>query len=325
MKQKRSKRGSFASLNWAAITPYIILFALLVVMFSLQSGLLSMRWIGIKTDQTLALILVATGQTLVLLIGGIDLSVGGIMCVTNSITALYMANNFGSIFGLSLAMLALGAVVGLFNGFVVVKLRLQPFIATFATWSILGGVALWILPTDGGNPPAAFINALLGRVFGEIPVSFIIIVAIILLWLYFKRTYFGMSVFGIGSNEKSAFLNGIKVNKIKIIIYALSSMFAAAAGVYRTALVASGSPKAGGDYILISVAASVIGGTSLAGGKGSVVGAIIGAFILKIIADILVFAHISSYWSSLVQGVLLIVAVAISSIASMAKSREVSI
>jgi ribose transport system permease protein len=323
MKEKKSRKRTFASLNWAAITPYIILFALLVVMFSLQSGLLSLRWLGIKTDATLTLILVATGQTLVLLIGGIDLSVGGILCVANSITALYMANSIGGILGMSLAMMALGVVIGLFNGYVIVKLRLQPFIATFASWSILGGVALWILPTDGGNPPAAFINALLGRVFGVIPVSFIIIVVIILLWLYFKNTYFGISVFSIGSNEKSAYLNGIKVNKTKIIIYALSGLFAALAGVYRTAQVASGSPKAGADYILISVAASVIGGTSLAGGKGSVVGAIIGAFILKIIADILVFAHISSYWSSLLQGILLIVAVAISSIASMAKDREV--
>ncbi|HBE78463.1 MAG TPA: ABC transporter permease [Firmicutes bacterium] len=309
--------------KWIVFVPYIIFLSLFVFTTILQPKSFNLNWIGIKTDAVLTLILVTMGQTLVLIMGGIDLSVGGIICLTNSVAALYMNNSTGSILTMSIAVLAIGAFIGAINGLIIVKTRLQPFIVTLVSWSVWGGVAFWVLPTDGGTPPAKFIDFLLGRIIGIIPVSLIIIILAILFWLYLKNTSFGVSIFAVGSNEKAVYLNGINVDRVKIVVYSLSGLFAATAGLYRTAQVASGSPVAGNDYIMTSLAAAVIGGTSLSGGNGGIMGSIVGAFILKMINDILIFAGVSSYWSALFQGCLLIVAVAIGSIAAMREGGEV--
>jgi ribose transport system permease protein len=128
----------------------------------------------------------------------------------------------------------------------------------------------------------------------------------------------------VGSNEKAAHLNGINVFRTKILAYGLSGLFAALAGIYRTAHVASGSPTAGASFVMTSIAAAVIGGTAITGGIGGVVGGIVGAYILRGITDLLVFLRVSSYWTSLVQGVLLVVAVALTSYAKLRRSSEVA-
>ena len=307
--------------KWVNLIPYLTLFLLIIVTGILQPKIFSLNWLGIKTDAVLTLALATIGQTLVLLIGGIDLSLGGVISLTNSLAATKMADNLPSMVGISIAILAMGAFLGAINGIIIVKLRTQPFIATLITWSIYGGIALWVLPTDGGNVPQRFISSLLARPAG-IPVSLIIIAVIVALWLYLRRSPFVSSVIALGSNERSAYLLGININLVKIQVYALSGFFAASAGLYRTALVSSGSPTAGNGFILISVAAAVIGGTSLAGGKGSIVGSIIGAFILKLISDLLIFAGISSYWSALFQGLLLIIIIAAVSITELVKRQE---
>jgi ribose transport system permease protein len=304
-----------------ALIPYIVLVALYAVMIGLQPKLLNLSWLGLKTNDALALILVSIAQTIVLLQGGIDLSVGGIVCVTNSIAALYMQDSLGSILLVSFLVLLLGTAIGALNGIAISKTRLQPFIVTLASWSIWGGVAIWILPIDGGSPPRSFVTALTARP-GGFAVSLMIIFAFILWWLYFRRTRFGVAIYAVGSSEKAAHLNGINVDRTKIKVYALSGLFAAAAGLYRTAQVASGSPLAGNSFIMTSIVAAVIGGTSLAGGRGGVVGSIVGALILKLITDVLVFVGVSTYWSTLCQGLLLILAVIASSLGTLTKQRE---
>jgi ribose transport system permease protein len=313
---------NWLKLNWISLIPYLILLFLIIIMGITQPKSLGLYWLGIKTDGTLALILATIGQSFVIFSGGIDLSVGGVVCITNSLAAIKMSDNIWSIVFVSIAILALGAILGAFNGLLVVKVRVQPIIATLITWYIYSGIALIIIPTDEGDKiPKIFIKSLLSRIAG-IPVSLIILIILILLWVYIKRTRFAISVFAVGSNENAAYFNGVNISKIKVLVYSLSGFFAACAGLFRTAQVASGSPTAGNNFNLLSIAAVVIGGASLKGGKGNIIGSIAGAFILKIIGDLLIFIGISSYWVSFFQGILLIIIIGIFSVSSMLKSRR---
>ena len=306
--------------NWIAMIPYVMFVIMVVVMGILNSNTLSIRYIANKSDAALSLILVAAGQTLVLLTGGFDLSVGGVICITNCLAASKMQADLGSMLIWAGICLIIGIGIGVFNGFVIEKTKLQPFIVTLATQYVCYGVALLIMKVDGGNVPAGYISALLHR-FGPLPLSMFIILALIVAWLFFKNTKKGFNIYAIGSNESAARLNGISVMKTKILAYGLSGAFAALAGLFRTAQVASGSPTAGADFVMISISAAVIGGTALTGGSGGMIGTIVGALVLRTIGDLLVFMKVSSYWSSLVQGVLLILAVAASAYGTMLKRR----
>lgn len=318
MEKKKPDIKQLLKDHWIAVIPYAMFIILTIIMTSINPNTLRLSWLANKSDAALSLILVAIGQTFVLLTGGFDLSVGGVICVVNSLAAVHMENNAGSILLWSTICILIGLGVGLFNGFAVEKTKLQPFIVTLATQSVCYGAALLILKIDGGQVPVKYMNALLYR-FGEIPLSMIIILVLIVLWFYIKRTPFGMAVYAIGSNEKAAHLNGVNVFKTKICVYAISGLMAALAGLFRTAHVASGSPTAGADFVMNSISASVIGGTALTGGVGGIVGTIVGALVLRNISDVLTFMEVSSYWTSLVQGLLLILAVAISAYGTLHK------
>jgi ribose transport system permease protein len=320
----QTKRAvEFFKKNWVVLVPYIVLILLTVAMANINPRTLSGRFLANKSDAAFSLILAAVGQTFVLLSGGFDLSVGGVICVTNSLLAVNMGNAPGGIILWSFICLLIGAGIGVFNGFVIVKANMQPFIATLATQSACYGAALLILKVDGGNIAPSFMGVVMYRLAG-VPVSALLTVLLILLWLYVKRTSFGLSLYAVGSSEKAAHLNGVNVFRTKVIAYGLSGLFAAFAGIYRTAHVASGSPTAGSAFVMTSIAGAVIGGTAITGGIGGIVGSIAGAYILRGIADLLVFLQVSSYWTSLVQGVLLVAAVALTSYAKLRRSSEVA-
>jgi ribose transport system permease protein len=319
-KDRKFNLRGFLKENWIALIPYIMLMIVIVVMGILNSNTLSFHYMANKCDAAFSLILCAAGQTLVLLTGGFDLSVGGVICITNSLAASKMQDNPGSIIFWVIICILVGAGIGVLNGYVIEKTKLQPFIVTLATQYICYGVALFILKIDGGNVPAGYINVLLHR-FGSVPLSMILVVALIVAWLFFKNTKAGLSIYAVGSNESAARLNGISVMHTKVLAYGLSGLFAALSGLFRTAQVASGSPTAGADFVMISISAAVIGGTALTGGAGGMIGTVVGAVLLRTIGDLLVFMKVSSYWSSLVQGVLLILAVAASAYGTMLKKR----
>jgi ribose transport system permease protein len=318
-----NKPGTQIKKNWIVLVPYLVLIILTVIMAVINPRTLSGRFLANKSDAAFSLVLVAIGQTFVLLSGGFDLSVGGVICVTNSLLAVNMGTTPGSILLWIFICVLIGTGIGVFNGFVIVKTKMQPFIATLATQSVCFGAALLILKVDGGDISRDFIGVVMRR-FAGVPLSAVLTVLLILLWLYVKRTSLGLSLYAVGSNEKAAHLNSINVLRTKIIAYGLSGFFAALAGIYRTAHVASGSPTAGSAFIMTSIAAAVIGGTAISGGIGGIAGTVIGAYILRGITDLLVFLRVSSYWTSLVQGVLLVVAVALTSYAKLRRSNEVA-
>ena len=201
-------------------------------------------------------------------------------------------------------------------------LRLQPFLVTLATWSILSGVAMLILPTDGGSVPGWWIG--LGyQTFLGLATPVWMLIALLLFWAWFRATRLGLAIKATGSNERSAFLSGVSIARINLVTYGLSGLFAAAAALYLTTQTGSGSPTIGRDYILPSVAAAVIGGVSLFGGRGHLLGTVVGAFILTLIGNLVFVLRVSSYWQPVLSGAILLVAVLASSLAEKtARSRD---
>ena len=217
----------------------------------------------------------------------------------------------------------LGAFVGLANGVLITVLKLQPFLVTLATWSILSGAALLILPTDGGNLPSKWMAFGTANWFG-LSSSVWLLIVLLVFWLWFRRTRLGIAIRATGSNERSAFLSGVSPLFVNVATYALSGLFAALAALYLTTQTGSGLPTIGKDYILPSVAAAVIGGISLFGGRGGLLGTIIGAYILTIIGNLVFVLSISSYWQPIVSGVILLASVLASSIAEKSARRSLT-
>ena len=301
-----------------------LMLALLISVYAgLRAGVLSLEELNIDTAAALPLLLAATGQTIVLLRGGIDLSIGGMISLGTVLAATEFGDDPTRALLWSILIVALGAFVGAVNGALMTALRLQPFLVTLATWSILSGAALMILPTDGGALPApwmAFGNA----VWFGLSSSVWLLAALLAFWLWFDRTPLGFAVRASGSSEKSAFLSGVSPLFINVATYAISGAFAALAALYLTTQTGAGSPTIGKDYILPSVAAAVIGGISLYGGRGGLLGTIVGAYILTIIGNLVFVLRISSYWQPIVSGVILLISVLASSIAEKSARRSLT-
>lgn len=301
--------------------PFLVACLMLVVIVglygSLQRGVFSLDELNLDTTATLTLLLVATGQTIVLLRGGIDLSVGGMVSFGTVIAATHFGDDIGSVILWSAIVLAIGFGVGAINGLLISTLKLQPFLITLATWSILSGASLIILPTDGGQVPAWWQELGSASWFGLASPVWLLILLLVF-WYWFRSTRLGIAIKATGSNERSAFLSGVSLTRINLLVYGLSGLFAAAAALYLTTQTGAGSPTIGKDYILPSVAAAVIGGVSLFGGRGSLAGTTVGAFILTIIGNLVFVLHVSSYWQPVAQGVILLIAVLASSLAEKA-------
>jgi ribose transport system permease protein len=264
-------------------------------------------------NNTMTVGLAAVGQTLVVLTGGIDLSVGGIVDVTNSVAAQMMRDNPGSMLAITLLVLAIGAGAGFINGLLVTYGRLQPIIVTIATLAIWQGVALLVLPQQGGAIPPGYTNLLAGNI-GIVPSSLIIFILLILLWQILRRTHFLVSLYAIGNDERAARANGVPVRFAKIGAYTVGGLFYGAAGLYLAAVATSGDATSGTPLTLTSIAAVVLGGVSLFGGRGSAVGSLVGACILTLLLNVLFFAGINPQLQEFFQGLFLILAVVASTL-----------
>lgn len=295
----------------------LMLLIIVLIYGALQHDVFSLDELNLDTTATLTLLLAATGQTIVLIRGGIDLSIGGIISFGTVLAATQFGGDPGSVLLWSAIILAIGFLVGALNGLLISVLKLQPFLITLATWSILSGAALMVLPTDGGQVPD-FWSRLGAMSFVGLASPVWLLIVLLVFWFWFRNTRLGVAIQATGSNERSAFLSGVSLTRINILTYGLSGLFAAAAALYLTTQTGAGSPTIGKDYILPSVAAAVIGGVSLFGGRGSLAGTAIGAFILTIIGNLVFVLHISSYWQPVAQGVILLIAVLASSVAEKA-------
>jgi ribose transport system permease protein len=265
----------------------------------------SFEWTSV-VNTAVPTVLVAVGQTIVVLTRGIDLSVGGVIDVSNSLAATQMQDSVPSMVVWSLAILALGAACGAVNGVLVAYGRLQPILVTLATLAILQGIAIKILPEPGGLIPPSYSNVFASS---KGPWSLVFIGVIAVGWLAFRRSTIGVRVFAVGNDEYAARAHGIPVRRVKVVAYGLSGLLAAASGLFISASTTGGDAAAGDVYILTSIAAVVLGGISFFGGRGSALGSIAGAFTLTILTNVLFFAGIDPLYQSFFQGLFLFLAV----------------
>ena len=262
-----------------------------------------------------ALALASIGQTFVILVGGFDLSAGAVISLVNSLVATTPQDTVGQQVGAVLMGLAAGAAVGVFNGFFVAFMRLQPIVVTLATMFLVRGITLLILPDPGGAVAHELTTLLTGSAIpGVLPAPAVVILAAIGLWLGLKRTRFGTALFATGSDADSAHAAGINVRWTRFAAFVLGGLFYGAAGVFIGAQTGAADPLVGDPMLLQTFTAVVLGGTLLGGGRGGAVGSVFGAYTLMLMINILLALDVSAYYATIAEGIVLILAVFTSSI-----------
>ena len=273
----------------------------------------------------LPLAFAAAAQTAVVISGGIDLSVGSLIAVANVLAARSMQTaSFGEALLLALVILVGGVVAGALNGAVVVLSRIPDVVVTLTTGFIWGGVALLILEKPGGGAPQPFLDLAGGTTLAEwLPNALVLLaVSVALIWIPVQRGRLGLLLYAIGSDKVAAFRSGVAVETTRILAYAVAGLFSAVGGLALTMTTGIGAPLAGVYYTLSGLAALVIGGVSLTGGRGGIVGPVLAAFILTLIPTDLIFLNIDPNYGQVIQGTLIVAVVMIGGLVTLMRSRR---
>ena len=294
------------------LTTLIALIGLMMVITFINPNFLTANNLLNLLLQVTANGFIAFGMTFVILTGGIDLSVGSILALSSALTAGLIAAGIPVPFAILLAV-CMGGIFGMLNGLLVAYGKLAPFIVTLASMTIFRGATLVF---TNGNPLTqglgySFLFQFLGQgyVVGiPFPVILMFLVFIIL-YVVLHKTAFGKSVYALGGNEKAAYISGVKLSKVKIIIYTISGIMASISGLIITSRLSSAQPTAGTSYEMDAIAAVVLGGTSLSGGKGRILGTLIGALIIGVLNNGLNIIGVSAFWQQVVKGVVILIAV----------------
>jgi erythritol transport system permease protein len=301
----------------------VILFFSLAVPTFLSTGNLVLMSKHVALNAFLAM-----GMTFVIVTGGIDLSVGSIVGLCGMVAGYLMLNGVDLLIGYTVYFnvieivvitLIVGILIGALNGWLITKLNVAPFIATLGTLYVARGAAL--LSSDGrtfpnlvgnadiGNTGFGYLGA--GRILG-LPVSVWILIVVALAAAYFaKYTPLGRHIFAVGGNERAARVSGIRVDMVKMFVYMFSGFCAAIVGLVISSELMASHPATGESFELNAIAAAVLGGTSMAGGYGTIGGTIVGAFVIGILSDGLVMMGVSSFWQMVIKGLVIIVAVVV--------------
>jgi ribose transport system permease protein len=293
------------------LAPLIALVLISIVLTFLSPDFLTLNNILNVMRQVSINALIAFGMTFVILTGGIDLSVGSILALSSVLIAGWITAGMDPVLA-TLLGIGVGGVMGLINGVVIYQGRVAPFIATLATMTIFRGLALVV--TDGrpvtGLHSDFFSMLGGGYVASLVPVPVIwMLVAFAVLWFVLRKTTFGRHVYAIGGNEEASLISGVRVSQIKPAVYALSGALSAMAGVILTSRLNSAQPNAGSGYELDAIAAVVLGGTSLAGGRGWIVGTLIGALLIGVLNNGLNLLGVSSFYQQVIKGAVILLAV----------------
>jgi ribose transport system permease protein len=294
-----------------AIAVFVLMFAIYI---GNHSAGLTVPVLTTAANKGVLLALVAMAQTLPILTGGLDLSVGMVFILANCIASnVVVGSPLQAALGIVL-VLAIGALAGFVNGCIVVYGRLQPIITTLATGAVYYGIALWIRPIPGGDVQEDLADFMTYTVFEVVPTSLVLLLVVVLVvWLPFRSSVVGRGCYAAGSAEGAAYMSGVQIGRSKLAAYTRASLLAAIAGLMLTFVTYSGEASAaiGNTYTLNSIASVVIGGTSLYGGAGGAIGSIFGAFVLRTIDDLLFVFDLPPLWQPLFQGVILLAAVSL--------------
>lgn len=291
-----------------------------LILFSIIISILSPRFLT-KSNllnvfrQTSINAIIAAGMTFVILTAGIDLSVGSILGFSGAIAAKMLASGVNIFLALIVALI-IGALAGMLNGIIITKGKVQPFIATLSIMIFLRGTTLVFtngrpiaVPSDPEivSPIFRWIGA--GEIFGILVPIIIMAIVFIVCYYILNHTQFGRHIYAVGGNEEASLLSGVNTDRVKILAYTISGILAAVAGIIVTSRLSSGQPTAGEGYELDAIAAVVLGGTSLVGGQGTVIGTIIGALIIGILNNALNLMNVQSYYQSIAKAIVILVAV----------------
>ena len=296
------------------LTTVIALIILMAVITIINSNFLTANNLLNLLLQVTSNALIAFGMTFVILTGGIDLSVGSILALSSALTAGLLGSGMPVTLAILISLI-MGCILGMMNGLLISYGKLAPFIVTLATMTIFRGATL--VYTNGNPITKGLSDTFLFQFLGQgyivgIPFPVIIMfIVFIVLYVLLHKTSFGKSVYAIGGNEKAAYISGVKLNKVKIIIYSISGIMASISGLIITSRLSSAQPTAGASYEMDAIAAVVLGGTSLSGGKGRILGTLIGALIIGVLNNGLNIIGVSAFWQQVVKGIVILIAVLI--------------
>lgn len=331
-------RASGSTIWFRQNTGFAVIVALFFVVYALYhlahpKGFSSQVFIQ-NSNEVFALAMVAMAQTVPVLMGGLDLSVGAVMTLVDCLASHLLEGTGWSLFWGILACMVTGTLAGLLNGIIVVYGRIQPIIATLATGAIYIGLALFLRPIPGGKINEdlnwSFTNSLADAaetigIFDDgkaawfapiagLPTAFLLLVIVALvIWIPFRRSVTGRAVYAIGSAEGAAYMSGLNLNGAKLVAFTMAGLFSGIGGIFMAIQTSSGNadiPMAG-SYTLSSIASVVIGGTSLLGGSGSAIGSIFGTLILRVISFNFRIFDIPPLLQPLFEGIVLLAAVSL--------------
>ena len=287
------------------------LVALFAVISCLNSSFIDPSYLKNLLRQVSINALISFGMTFVILTGGIDLSVGSILALSSVVMGSFIKSGMDPVLGIVLACL-LGAILGSVNGLVITYGKVAPFIATLATMTIFRGLTLVY---TNGNPISSLTEDELFHTFGQgyffgLPVPAVMMLIMFgVLYFILHKTTLGRKTYAVGGNEKVSYIAGIKIERIKIFAYTVTGFLCGMAGAILTSRLNSAQPTAGTGYELDAIAAVVLGGTRLSGGKGRIVGTIIGALIIGTLNNGLNILNVSSFYQQVVKGIVILLAV----------------
>lgn len=301
------------SVNFNKNKPLIVLFLIIAIMTVASPVFLTPGNLLTVLLQTSYNAILAVGISFTILIGGIDLSIGSVLAFSSAIGALLLTQGW-PLFAVLLLILALGTLLGFLNGLLVSYGRLQAFIATLGTMSLWRGLTLVITqarPISIRKAPVAdafcFIGS--GSVLGVPVPVWIMVLVFLLAYVILRHRRIGRYLYAIGCNEEAALYSGIQTQKVKLFAFSISGLLASLAGIIVTARLSSATPTAGTAYEMDAIAAAVLGGVSMAGGKGNIRGIAVGALIIGILSNALNLLNIGSYYQGVVKGIVILIAV----------------
>ncbi len=299
------------ALSHGSVLAFLILLVMYVVYMYSSVDVLTLGNATDLLNNAAPLVIAATGLTLVIISGGFDLSIGGVVVLANVILATHSGSTTGS--GLRAVAVAVfaGLLVGAVNGVLVAYLRVQSIAATLGTFIMCSGIALVVMPSPGGSVPDFISPGLNSTLGGRLPVALLVIAGCVVAWIAVKRSRFGVYLFALGSDERAAVQSGIRTASVKFRVYLFAGLLYALAGVMLTAQTASGDPNGSALFMVLVFAAVAIGGSRFGGGRGSALGSIIGAGVLIVLQKMLFALGVSTFYTGIVQGAVLVLAVLI--------------
>lgn len=297
-------------------TPSVVLFVLASLYVALGTRAnFDWNYLVSFINSNIAVLCICIGEAVVILTGGIDISLGATVSLCNVLLVTLLGKGVAVPFAIPL-MLLTAILAGAVNGFMIGVMRISPLLTTYATSIIYGGLALVVTRTPIYLKSSSLSTFYKYRVFGVIPMAVIFVLILYIIWKLYKRTPQGIHIYAIGANEQSAYASGIPVIRTKIIAYAFAGFTAGMGALAVTSMIQGGDPKIGVSMPMTAISAVVVGGVSLSGGRGDVGGGIFGSLFLVMVSNIIVFLGIDTFWQELLRTLILLASIVIATLLS---------